>query len=102
MATPDGRSASGHSFALISGWSLHVEPDSAQSGADARIKWGDRSCAAIRAKQPPVRAGAYWEMLKHPLQDEYWEARSMEAFIDRDSYVGGCRSACAWVSHVDE
>jgi uncharacterized protein len=67
--------------ALISGWSLHVEPESAQSGADARTKWGDRSCAAIRAKQPPVRASAYWEMLKHPLQDEYWEARSMEAFI---------------------
>ena len=67
--------------ALISGWSLHVEPESAQSGAEARIKWGDRSCAAIRAKQPPVRTSAYWEMLKHPLQDEYWEARSMEAFV---------------------
>jgi uncharacterized protein len=67
--------------ALISGWSLHVEPESAQSGADARIKWGDHSCELIRAKQPPVLSSAYWEMLKHPLQDEYWEARSMEGFI---------------------
>ncbi len=67
--------------ALISGWSLHVEPDSAQESAETRAKWGDSRCAAIRAKQPPVRASAYWEMLKHPLQDEYWEARSMEGFI---------------------
>ncbi|HEV7610371.1 MAG TPA: CocE/NonD family hydrolase [Steroidobacteraceae bacterium] len=67
--------------ALISGWSLHVEPESAQSGAETRIKWGDRSCEAIRAKQPPVRASAYWEMLRHPLQDAYWEERSMEGFI---------------------
>ena len=67
--------------ALISGWSLHVEPDSAQSSAETRIKWGDRLCAAIRAKQPPVRASAYWQMLEHPLQDEYWETRSMEGFI---------------------
>jgi putative CocE/NonD family hydrolase len=68
--------------ALISGWSLHVEPDSAQSSAETRIKWGDRLCAAIRAKQPPIRASAYWQMLQHPFQDEYWEARSMEGFID--------------------
>ena len=67
--------------ALISGWSLHVEPDSAQSGAETRIKWGDRLCAAVRAKQPPVRSNAYWQMLEHPLQDGYWEARSMEGFI---------------------
>ena len=67
--------------ALISGWSLHVEPDSAQEGASTRIKWGDHSCAAIRAKQPPVRSSAYWEMLRHPLQDAYWESHSMEGFI---------------------
>jgi putative CocE/NonD family hydrolase len=67
--------------ATISGWSLQIEPESAQSGADARMKWGDRSCEAIRAKQPPVLASAYWEMLRHPLQDEYWEERSMERFI---------------------
>ncbi len=67
--------------ALISGWSLHVEPESAQSGAETRIKWGDRSCEAIRAKQPPVRASSYWEMLRHPLQDAFWEERSMEGFI---------------------
>jgi predicted acyl esterase len=88
----------GHSFRIAKRW--RVEED------DPRII--DRSCAAIRAQQPPVRASAYWEMLKHPLQGEYWEARSMEAFVgevrvptmivggwqDQWEFSTGSQSAC--------
>jgi putative CocE/NonD family hydrolase len=61
---------------FIGGWAFAPRGSDAM---EARKKWGDTECEAIRAKQPPN--GTFYEVLEHPLHDEWWRARDLETYI---------------------
>lgn len=65
--------------AMMAEWVFKTQPDLARRSVDARIAAGDAECGAIHARQPANPS--YEEVLEHPLFDEWWRARSLDAVI---------------------
>jgi putative CocE/NonD family hydrolase len=62
---------------LLGHWTFRVQPDMARTGAEDRMKnGGDKEGPSIRENQP--ENAAFYEVLQHPLYDEWWHARSLD------------------------
>jgi hypothetical protein len=66
---------------FASRWAQYAQPRLARLGAENRMKWGDTTCAAIRARQQPNPT--FRDSINHVTQDEYWQTRALESYIDR-------------------
>lgn len=60
-----------HHYA-VGEWGLVAQERLSRAGVEKRIgDWGDKECERIVAKRKP--GSWYYQVLRHPLQDEWWE-----------------------------
>jgi len=67
--------------ALLADWAFKLQPEAALRGLEARIAGGDSQCGAIGTGL--LRNPSYYEVMQHPLYDEWWQARALHTRIDR-------------------
>ena len=58
-------------------WTFNIQPNLANTGIDARVASGDKQCLANTANRSAATS-FYQDVLDHPLQDQWWEARAIE------------------------
>ncbi len=65
----------------MAAWTLSIQGNAARSGLEFRLSSGDAACEALVSTRKPLTA--YWDAKKHPLYDEWWEVRGMDAMSGR-------------------
>jgi len=62
---------------FIGGWAFSDRQD----GAERRIKWGDKECDIAKAKAST--RNTYYEILNHPVLDDWWKGRDPENYVGK-------------------
>jgi putative CocE/NonD family hydrolase len=69
--------------AYCANWGFFSQPASAARGIQSRLAMGDTECKVTDPTRPA--RGTYRDILRHPLHDDWWEARALESYIHRVS-----------------
>ena len=62
---------------FIGGWAFSERNDAAKR----RVEWGDRECDLEKARTYTRKT--YYEVLEHPLLDDWWKVRDLETYVEK-------------------